>query len=54
MRTNAAAVVLVALNLSQPVFATWPNEDAASWPAPVELSLDEAIRYALDNPAGRF
>ena len=49
MRANAAVLVLVVLSVSRPVFASWPNADAASQPVPVELSLDEAIQHALEN-----
>ena len=49
MRTTTAILALVALSLSGPVFAATPEEDAASQPAPVDLSLADAIQQALEN-----
>ena len=49
MRSTTALLALLSLGLSGPAVAASPEEGDASQPAPVELSLDDAIRQALEN-----
>ena len=48
MRTTTAILVL-SLGLPGMAFAGSPEKDAAGQPAPLELSLDDAIQQALEN-----
>ena len=48
MRTTTA-ILVVSLGLPGTAFAGSPEEDAARQPAPLELSLDDAIQQALEN-----
>ena len=48
MRTTTAILVL-SLGLPGMAFAASPEKDAAGQPAPLELSLDDAIQQALEN-----